>query len=680
MAIRRSSGGVRAALISIWAVLGATQASLAGEPPASVIRPTAASASSSYNADMGPEKTIDGSGLDPNDGHSTLETAMWLSAAGTPLPAWIQYELAAPCALKEMWVWNSNQPMESLFGFGAKSVMVEYSRDGVKWTKQNDVEFARAPGTANYTHNTAVDLGGVTAKYVRLTIQSNWGGLLAPCGLSEVRFFTSEEPKTTIDDFEVYTNDSPNRLWETWIDGIGYPGQAGNGSGAIVGHDIWGRGTPYTTIAETTIVHGGAQSMPLYYNNAKPPFYSRTERTFVTPCNWSGETAGMLSLWFYGRSSNAEEPLYVALQDTAGKSEIALHTEPQVMCLEQWQEWTIDLGVFSDAGVNLGSIAMLCLGVGDPLSATPGGTGILCVDDIGILQTATDGAQSLPNDLVEVAGAPYASLVGLAAGSAAAQASQAQAVQRLGLPLEVKTRQTGIVLRLIPAGTFTMGSPTSEPGRDSDEGPQHQVTLTKPFYCGKFEVTQGQWQAVMGRNPSYLKNAGLDAPVEQVSWDDCQAFLKKLCQMEGVPEGTYRLLTEAEWEYACRAGTQTPFCYGNDLDASMANFNGNYPYGAGEKGVYRWTTVAVGSFRPNAWGLYDMHGNVWEWCRDWGPSSYASGSQTDPLGPLSGTGRVHRGGNWDYGAWDCRSANRRGSTPVLSRGNLLGFRLARTTP
>ncbi|MBN1506491.1 MAG: discoidin domain-containing protein, partial [Sedimentisphaerales bacterium] len=207
MAIGRSFGGVWAASISLWAVLGIALVSLAAEPPASVVRPIAASASSSYNADMGPEKTIDGSGLDPNDGHSTLETAMWLSAADAPLPAWIQYEFDAPYALKEMWVWNSNQPMESVFGFGAKSVMVEYSTDGVKWTQGSDVEFARAPGRAAYAHNTTVDLGGVTAKYVRLTIQSNWGGLVAQCGLSEVRFFCCPPEETVVvDDFEGYTN------------------------------------------------------------------------------------------------------------------------------------------------------------------------------------------------------------------------------------------------------------------------------------------------------------------------------------------------------------------------------------------------------------------------------------------------------------------------------------------
>jgi formylglycine-generating enzyme required for sulfatase activity len=204
------------------------------------------------------------------------------------------------------------------------------------------------------------------------------------------------------------------------------------------------------------------------------------------------------------------------------------------------------------------------------------------------------------------------------------------------------------------------------------------VTLTRAFYCGKFEVTQRQWEAVMGSNPSYFQNAGPDAPVETVSWDGCQVFLKKLCEMEGVPEGTYRLLTEAEWEYACRAGTQTPFCYGTDLDSSMANFNGKYPYGAGAEGVYRGMTTPVGSFQPNAWGLYDMHGNVWEWCQDWwGP--YPSKPVTDPLGPASGVSRVLRGGSWRSDARNCRCANRSGFRRD-DRYDGLGLRLARTTP
>ena len=171
-------------------------------------------------------------------------------------------------------------------------------------------------------------------------------------------------------------------------------------------------------------------------------------------------------------------------------------------------------------------------------------------------------AENLPPDLVPITDAWYAQLEGLAGGRREAQQRQRQAVEQLGLPLEVKTRQTGIVFRLIPAGTFTMGSPTAEDGRNADET-QHRVTLNRPFYCGKFEVTQGQWEAVMGANPScykrppnyqYPANFKRDnAPVECVSWDDCRQFCRKLCAVEAVAQDMYRLLTEAQWEYACRA-------------------------------------------------------------------------------------------------------------------------------
>jgi len=294
---------------------------------------------------------------------------------------------------------------------------------------------------------------------------------------------------------------------------------------------------------------------------------------------------------------------------------------------------------------------------------------------------------ALPDDLVEVAHARYAPLEGLAPGSREAQESQRQSVSGLGLPLEVKTVRTGIVFRLIPAGTFMMGSPRAEQDACVKAGArrewvqdetQHEVILTKPFWCSKLPVTQGQWQTVAGADPSYFRRTRADFPVETVSWEDCQEFLKELCEMEGVAGNTYRFLSEAEWEYACRAGTQTAFCYGDDVDATMANFNGNHPFGKGRKGKWLQTTVRVGSFKPNGWGLYDMHGNAWEWCQDWyGP--YANGSVTDPVGPSSGVHRVNRGGSWSISARYCRSALRAGSTPAV-RGANLGFRLARAAP
>ncbi|MDA0578326.1 MAG: SUMF1/EgtB/PvdO family nonheme iron enzyme, partial [Verrucomicrobia bacterium] len=204
----------------------------------------------------------------------------------------------------------------------------------------------------------------------------------------------------------------------------------------------------------------------------------------------------------------------------------------------------------------------------------------------------------------------------------------------------------GVNLELvwIAPGEFDMGSPASERERDSDEV-QHSVTLTKGFWMGKTEVTQRQYQQLVGSNPSYFQNAGGDAPVEHVSWDDAKAFCAKMAQIctGQLPAGSrVALPTEAQWEYACRAGTRTPFHYGTQLDSAKANFNGNYPYGGAAKGVYRKTTVPVGSYAANAFGLYDMHGNVLEWCEDWS-GDYPAAAVSDPTGPSSGSARVLRG-------------------------------------
>lgn len=220
----------------------------------------------------------------------------------------------------------------------------------------------------------------------------------------------------------------------------------------------------------------------------------------------------------------------------------------------------------------------------------------------------------------------------------------------------------------IQPGTFMMGSPASEPGRYDDET-RHQVTLTKCFYMQTTEVTQSQWTAVMGSNPSYFSGCG-SCPVDYVSWDDVQTFISKMNQRG---EGTYRLPTEAEWEYAARAGTTTPFYFGTCLSTSQANYNGNYPLEGCSEGIYREKTLPVARFSPNSWGLYDMHGNVWEWCQDW-YGDYPSGSVTDPAGPGSGSVLVVRGGSWDFIARDCRSASRGGSSPAY-RGTVIGFRL-----
>ncbi|MEA1923166.1 MAG: formylglycine-generating enzyme family protein [Pseudomonadota bacterium] len=229
---------------------------------------------------------------------------------------------------------------------------------------------------------------------------------------------------------------------------------------------------------------------------------------------------------------------------------------------------------------------------------------------------------------------------------------------------------TGMEFIWVPQGCFQMGSPSGEKGRDSDEGPVHRVCLDG-FWMGKYEVTQGQWQKITGNNPSRFKK-GNNYPVEKVSWNDCQEFIKKLNRRSGK---NFRLPTEAEWEYACRAGTTTPFSFGSTISTDQANYDGNYTYGRGRKGVYRKSTVSVGSFRPNAFGLYDMHGNVWEWCSDWYDSGYYKNSpEQNPQGASSGSSRVFRGGCWSSSPWCVRSANRGWLRPG-SYFNILGFRL-----
>jgi len=230
---------------------------------------------------------------------------------------------------------------------------------------------------------------------------------------------------------------------------------------------------------------------------------------------------------------------------------------------------------------------------------------------------------------------------------------------------ETFTNSLGMNFVLIPAGTFMMGSPSDELGRRKDEL-QHKVTITKSFYLQSTEVTQRQWREIMGSNPSRFKDCGDNCPVEQVSWDDAQEFIVKLNEREGTDK--YRLPTEAEWEYACRAGSTTRFCFGDDETT------------LGEYAWYSDTGLRphpVGQKNPNAWGLYDMHGNVWEWCQD-RYGDYPSSPVTDPTGPSLGTFRVLRGGSWgDYGLGaDCRSALRLSVSPV-SRNYGIGFRVAR---
>jgi formylglycine-generating enzyme required for sulfatase activity len=236
-----------------------------------------------------------------------------------------------------------------------------------------------------------------------------------------------------------------------------------------------------------------------------------------------------------------------------------------------------------------------------------------------------------------------------------------------GQPKEV-VNSIGIKLLLIPAGTFTMGSPAAEKGRDDDET-QHQVTLSKPFYMGRTEVTQGQWKKVMGTEPwkgkGYVQE-GDDCPAVYISWDDAVAFCKKLSDMEGK---TYRLPTEAEWEYACRGGTKTAFSFSDDeadlekyawFDGNALNINEQYAHRVAQK-------------LPNAFGLHDMHGNVWECCSDW-CGDYPSTPLTDTRGPDSGLVRVLRGGSCFSAPAGVRCALRSGYFPD-DRSEDVGFRL-----
>ncbi|RLB81767.1 MAG: hypothetical protein DRH17_08070 [Deltaproteobacteria bacterium] len=266
-------------------------------------------------------------------------------------------------------------------------------------------------------------------------------------------------------------------------------------------------------------------------------------------------------------------------------------------------------------------------------------------------------------------------------------------VEATGAEKKRFTNSVGMKFVYIKPGTFMMGSPSSEKGRDSDET-WHKVTLTKGFYMQTTEVTQGQWKAIMGNNPSYFKNCGDDCPVGDVSWNDVQEFIRKLNRMEGTNK--YRLPTEAEWEYACRAGSEDALYTGpirilgkNNAPAldeiawyggnSCVDYNGGCDCSGWSEKQYscsRCGTHPVGGKKPNAWGLYDMIGNVWEWCQDW-YGDYPRGHVTDPAGPSSGSYRVYRGGSWYGDARYCRSARRYNNSPGF-RYIDLGFRLART--
>lgn len=249
---------------------------------------------------------------------------------------------------------------------------------------------------------------------------------------------------------------------------------------------------------------------------------------------------------------------------------------------------------------------------------------------------------------------------GAAAAILCASGYGADSGRKESLSLDLGGGTTLEFVRIRP-GSFTMGDDHGF----SDEPPAHTVTITKPFYLGEYEVTQQQWQAVMGGNPSRFR--GPQSPVENVSWKDCQTYLKRLTEKFAATGEKFSLPTEAQWEYACRAGSTTKYGFGDDEAAlpAYAWFKAN----AGN------TTHTVGQKKPNAWGLYDMHGNVWQWCADWYDAEYYKRSPAvDPTGPAAGVYRVVRGGGWDAAAAQCRSANRLLYAPAARHAGI-GFRV-----
>jgi hypothetical protein len=419
------------------------------EPYAYPIAAITATASSSDAEDVGPEKTIDGSGLDDLDQHSTRAEDMWLSGADGPQPAWIEYAFDKVYKLHEMWVWNSNQRLEAALGVGARSVTVQYSVDGGDWTTLGEIEFGRAPGQALYAPNTMVDFAGAAARYVKLTIHSNWGGTLAQHGLSEVRFLAipvsarepnpidggtdvsllatlgwrpgrgaashdvylstdrqevvegtalaatvseprfeaqvdlsrtyywrvvevneaadvsawegdvwsfSTQPYLPVDDFESYTDAEGNRVYESWIDGWGVPA-----NGSQVGH-------AEAPFAERKTVHGGRQSMPLFYDNTAAP-QSEAERAFAAAQDWTAHGAGTLSLFFHGGPENTGQ-MYVRING----AKVVYDGSPEAIKAAQWQQWDIDL---ASVGADVQAVRTLGIGVDGA-----GAEGVLYIDDI----------------------------------------------------------------------------------------------------------------------------------------------------------------------------------------------------------------------------------------------------------------------------------------------------------
>jgi formylglycine-generating enzyme required for sulfatase activity len=258
--------------------------------------------------------------------------------------------------------------------------------------------------------------------------------------------------------------------------------------------------------------------------------------------------------------------------------------------------------------------------------------------------------------------------------------------EAISVPGYVEELADGVAIKMvrIMGGEFEMGSPLGEKERFQSEDPQHSVTL-ESFFLGQMPVTQAQWKVVAGwpklrvaLNPTRSHFNGANRPVEQVTWEEAMEFCQRLSKRS---QRTYTLPSEAHWEYACRAGSTTPFAFGETLTPELANYDGNYTYGTGPKGAYRKETTDVGRFPANAWGLHDMHGNVWEWCLDHWEGTY-QGAPSDGRAWLSAGAeqrRLLRGGSWYAPPRNCRSASRY-RRPPSPRNASIGFRLCVSPP
>jgi formylglycine-generating enzyme required for sulfatase activity len=259
------------------------------------------------------------------------------------------------------------------------------------------------------------------------------------------------------------------------------------------------------------------------------------------------------------------------------------------------------------------------------------------------------------------------------ASSVEAGRLQKQTSEDMGIPVEREFRLEGVnkmTFVLIPAGDFHMGSHKSEKGRENDEGPIHDVRISKAFYMSKYEVTQSQFESLMDVELKY-KFRGADLPVENVNWYEANTFNSRLSSMFGE---VFKLPSEAQWEYACRAGTDTPFYTGETISSEQANYEACHVYGDGRRGSFPDRTTKVGSYPANAFGLHDMHGNVWEWCSDWYRKDYYKNEDfVDPMGPEKAFRHVIRGGSWNHPPEKLRSADRNSRISGANRRHI-GFR------